>query len=61
MANIPVPDGEGTERERLFGLRPEMEAAMAGLTHAVYDGSILPLRTFEAVRMRIAEVNDCPT
>jgi alkylhydroperoxidase family enzyme len=61
MASIPVPDGEGTERERLFGLRPQMEAAMAQLTAAVYDGSILPLRTFEAVRMRIAEVNACPT
>jgi len=61
MANIPVPDGEGSERERLLGLRPDMEAGMAQLTHAVYDGSILPLRTFEAVRMRIAEANDCPT
>ena len=28
---------------------------------AVYEGSILPLRTFEAVRMRVAEVNACPT
>jgi hypothetical protein len=27
----------------------------------VYQGSVLPLRTFEAVRMRVAEVNACPT
>ncbi len=61
MANIPVPDGEGSERERLFALRPELDAALTHLNQAVYEGSILPLRTFEAVRMRIAEVNDCPT
>lgn len=61
MANIPVPDGEGTERERLFALRPELDAAVTHLNEAVYTRSMLPLRTFEAVRARIAEVNDCPT
>jgi hypothetical protein len=61
MASIPIPDGEGTERERLFSLRPEMGAALDRLNDAVYQGSVLPLRTFEAVRMRIAEINACPT
>ncbi|HXA30334.1 MAG TPA: hypothetical protein VN193_16485 [Candidatus Angelobacter sp.] len=61
MASIPIPDGEGTERERLFSLRPELGAALDQLNDAVYRGSVLPLRTFEAVRMRIAEVNACPT
>lgn len=61
MARIPVPEGEGTERDRLFALRPELDAALAQLNQAVYEGSVLPLRTFEAVRMRIALINDCPT
>jgi hypothetical protein len=61
MARIPVPDGEGTERERLFAMRPPMAAALSELARVVYQDSILPLRTFEAVRMRIAEINDCPT
>jgi hypothetical protein len=61
MARISVPEGEGTERERLFSLRPEMSAALDRLNQVVYQGSVLPLRTFEAVRMRVAEVNACPT
>jgi hypothetical protein len=61
MARIPIPGGEGTERERLFSLRPEMGAALAHLATAVYQDTILPLRTFEAVRMRIAGINACPT
>ncbi|HEV7679456.1 MAG TPA: hypothetical protein VGQ42_12890 [Candidatus Dormibacteraeota bacterium] len=60
MARIPLPDGDGDERERLWRLRPELGAAAAQLAAAVY-ASTLPLRTFEAVRMRIAQVNNCPT
>jgi hypothetical protein len=38
-----------------------MADALAQLAKVVYQDSILPLRTFEAVRMRIAEINACPT
>jgi alkylhydroperoxidase family enzyme len=61
MARIELPDGEGTERERAWSLRPELGRAADELARVVYERGTLPLRTFEAVRMRIAQVNDCPT
>jgi alkylhydroperoxidase family enzyme len=60
MVRINVPDGEGTERQRMWRLRPEMAEATARLAHAVYDQSILEPRVREAARMRIAQINDCP-
>jgi alkylhydroperoxidase family enzyme len=60
MARIPVPDGEGTERQRVWQLRPELAAAAATLARAVYTESQLPPRVREVVRMRIAQINDCP-
>jgi alkylhydroperoxidase family enzyme len=60
VARIPIPDGEGTERQRLWALRPEFAEAAQGLADAVYNKSRLPLRLRELVRMRIAQINDCP-
>ena len=60
MARIPLPDGEGTERQRLWALRPEFAGAAQVLADAVYTKSQLPLRVREVVRMRIAQINDCP-
>ena len=59
MARIKLPDGEGTDRERMWRLRPELGAKVDQLSNAVY-GSTLPLRVQEVVRMRIAQVNACP-
>jgi alkylhydroperoxidase family enzyme len=60
MARVPIPAGEGTERERLWALRPEFEAAAQTLAAAVYGKSVLAPRVREVVRMRIAQINDCP-
>jgi alkylhydroperoxidase family enzyme len=37
-----------------------MGAAVAKLSDAAYNKSILPVRVREAARMRIAQLNDCP-
>jgi alkylhydroperoxidase family enzyme len=60
MARIGIPDGEGTERSRMWQLRPELGEAAARLSKAVYEQSVLPARVREAVRCRIARINDCP-
>ena len=44
----------------MWQLRPELGEAAARLSHAVYEQSILPARVREAVRFRIARINDCP-
>jgi alkylhydroperoxidase family enzyme len=60
VARIRVPDGEGSERARMWRLRPELGEAAARLSRAVYEESILEPRVREAVRYRIARINDCP-
>ena len=60
MARIDVPDGEGGEAVQIWTLRPEMGKAVARFSKAAYHESILPTRVREAVRMRIAQLNDCP-
>ena len=37
-----------------------MGGAVAKLSDAAYNKSILPVRVREAARMRIAQLNDCP-
>ena len=60
MSRLNLPPGEGSERERMWTLRPKLGEAAAGLNAAVYDSSTLPPRLFELVRYMIAVVNDCP-
>jgi alkylhydroperoxidase family enzyme len=60
MARIELPDGDLPEMVRVWGLQPTLGKAVAGLSTAVYEGSSLPARVREAVRMRIAQINDCP-
>ncbi len=60
VARIAVPDGDGTERSRVWALRPDLGQAAAALAGCVYETSILPVRLRELVRMRIARVNACP-
>lgn len=60
MARLDIPDGDQPEIVRVWGLAPELGQAVAGLSNAVYQQSRLPARVKEAVRMRIALINDCP-
>jgi alkylhydroperoxidase family enzyme len=60
MARIDLPEGDGPEIARVWALRPELGGAVGGLSNAVYRKSELPGRVREAVRMRIAQINECP-
>jgi alkylhydroperoxidase family enzyme len=60
VARIPVPDGEGTERSRLWDLAPGFRDAVARLNRVVYEDSTLPPHERELVRLLIARVNRCP-
>ena len=59
MARIPLPEGDLPERYRVFGLQPAFGKAMAGVSDAIYEKSLLDKRVREAVRMRIALINEC--
>ena len=54
------PDGDGPEIARVWSLRPELGGPVAELSAAVYGESKLPGRVRESVRMRIAQINQCP-
>jgi alkylhydroperoxidase family enzyme len=60
MARLEVPAGDGDEAVRLWMLRPDMAGAVGALSDAAYKRSRLPAREREVVRMRIAQINDCP-
>jgi hypothetical protein len=60
MARLDIPDGDLPEIARVWALQPELGKAVGELSSAVYERSILPARVKEAVRMRIALINDCP-
>jgi alkylhydroperoxidase family enzyme len=60
MARIRVPDGDQPEIVRVWSLRPELGLPLAQLSKAVYGDSKLRPRVREAVRMRIAQINECP-
>ena len=55
MPRIDVGDDLGS----WMALRPQMAAALAAFSEAVYGQSILPLRVQEIARMRIALANQC--
>ena len=59
MPRIEIPEGEGGDAVQLWMLRPEMGAAVAKLSDAAYNKSIIPTRVREAARMRIAQLNEC--
>ena len=60
MARVPIPDGPGTERSRLWNLSPVFQKAVGVFNTAVYDQCQLPVRERELVRFLIAKVNGCP-
>ena len=59
MPNIEIPDGDAEPEVRVWALRPEMGIAAGGLSHAIYEQSIVPVRERELARMRIALINGC--
>jgi alkylhydroperoxidase family enzyme len=59
MPRIDIPQGEGGDAVQVWMLRPEMGAAVAKLSDAAYNKSIIPTRVREAARMRIAQLNEC--
>jgi len=60
MARIRIPEGEGPEAARLFNLQPDIGMALAGVSGAIYQKTRLSMREREAVRMRVALINQCP-
>lgn len=59
MARIDIPDGDGGEEARVWGLRPEMAPGVGTMIDTAYHKSNLPAREREAARMRIALLNGC--
>ena len=59
MARIEIPAGDLAESIRLLQLQPAMGNAMAVLAEAIYEKSGLDTRLREAIRMRIAQINQC--
>lgn len=59
MARIEIPVGDDSESIRLLKLQPAMGNAMAVLADAIYSKSGLDIRVREAIRMRIAQINQC--
>jgi len=60
MARIEVPDGDGDELTRIWGVNPVMGKLAGGFSALVYERSEIPVRERELVRMRVAELNGCP-
>lgn len=61
MARIDVPDGDGDELVRIWGVNPTMGAIAGAFSAQVYERSQVSVRERELVRMRIALINHCPT
>jgi AhpD family alkylhydroperoxidase len=61
VARIATPDNGRPDIETIWGVVPDLGAAVGGLSAAVYDhdSRILPARVREVVRMTIAHVNGC--
>ncbi|NRB41623.1 MAG: carboxymuconolactone decarboxylase family protein [Pseudomonadales bacterium] len=59
MSRIEIPAGDTPESLRLMVLQPDMGNAMAVLAAAIYEKSSLDKRVREAVRMRVAQINQC--
>jgi alkylhydroperoxidase family enzyme len=60
MARIEIPEGEGSERRRLWRLNDELGRSVSAMGDAVYTATNLDLRVREVARMRVAEINGCP-
>lgn len=59
MPRISIPDGSDPLLHVWTGAAPTLSVPAAQFSAAVYEHSTLPLREFEAARVRIAQINDC--
>jgi alkylhydroperoxidase family enzyme len=59
MPRISVPEGSDPLIHVWTGAAPGLSIPAAQFSAAVYEKSALPLREFEAARIRIAQINDC--
>lgn len=59
MARIAVPDGKGLEASRIWKVAPHLGEGLDAMSRAVYEKCSLPVREREAMRMRIAQLNQC--
>lgn len=59
MSRITLPAGDLPDTAKLFSLHPALGKALAGLSTAIYSQDAIDLRVREAVRMRIAHINQC--
>ncbi len=59
MARIDVPDGEGLEASRIWKVAPHLGEGVHAMSAAIYEKCSLPVREREAMRMRIAQLNQC--
>ena len=59
MARIDVPDGPGKESSRMFAMAPHLAKGLGAMSKAVYEQASIPIREREAMRMRIAQLNQC--
>ncbi|MEI7623800.1 MAG: carboxymuconolactone decarboxylase family protein [Actinomycetes bacterium] len=59
MPRIAVPEGADPLMHVWTGAAPGLSIPAAQFSAAVYEKSALPLREFEAARIRIAQINNC--
>jgi AhpD family alkylhydroperoxidase len=62
MARLPLPtlaDNNADEISRAFSLSPAFAKALGNYSAAIYGAITLSMREREAVRMRIAQLNQC--
>ena len=59
MARAEVPDGEGKEATRIWQLAPHIGVGLHAMGQAMYEHCSIPVREREAMRMRIAQLNQC--
>lgn len=59
MTRVIIPEGKHAVMYVFEELAPKLGPAANQFADAVYSQSSLPLREFEAARMRIAQLNNC--
>ena len=59
MARIELPPGDAEDLYRLWSINPDLTGPASALSGAVYGSDLVPVRTRELMRKRIAEINVC--
>lgn len=59
MTRINLPPGDMEDLYRLWSINPELTGPAAAFSAAVYSSELVPIRTRELMRKRIAEINVC--